>query len=202
MALNDFFKYGSVFSPVIPLLFAWQKLNRYQVVIVIFIACSFFSDLFSLYIFNPRGGNYHFLQLYGIIEACLLFYFYSLVLKNARTKIIVLLIGYGIFYSIDSFTWEAGTFNSYARVIECLFIVSFSLMLFLQFYKDEDDIFIEKSPLFWFNVALLTYFAGAFFSFILSKYFLPGVFSWKFHNSANMLKNIIMAIGLWKLKRP
>jgi hypothetical protein len=74
--------------------------------------------------------------------------------------------------------------------------------LFYQFYKEENDIFIDQSPLFWMNIAILTYFSGAFFSFILSKEILSGPLPWMLHNVCNALKNILFSIALWKIRRP
>jgi hypothetical protein len=151
-------------------------------------------------VLNPRGGNYGFMQLYGIVEASILSYFYWLVLDNARRFITISFFCYAAFYTIDSFYWEAGTFNQYARSIECLLMVTYSFILFYRFYQKEEDIYIEQSPMFWINVALLTYFSGAFISFVFGAKFMPGA-SWKFHNSANMLKNLLLAVALWRVPR-
>jgi hypothetical protein len=200
MRKEYYFIYGSIFSAAIPLLFAMKKLNRYQTVILLVITVSFLTDLTTWYVI--KGRNYLFLHVYGILEALLLLYFYSLVLTKSRMTIYGVAIAYSVFYFLNSMWWEFGAFNTYARSIECLIMIGLSLALFYQFYNEEDDIFIDQSPLFWINIAVLTYFSGAFFSFILSKEILSGPLPWMLHNVCNALKNILFAIGLWKIRRP
>lgn len=196
--IDYIFWYGSIYSAVIPLLFAWKKLNRYQRVIVIFICLSFSADLFAKYVIH--GRNYLFLHFYGILEALLLMYFYSLVIDKDKRVIGILAVIYTLFYLFNSLYWEWNVFNTYARSLECLIMISLSIVLFYQFYNREEDIFIDRLPLFWMNIAILTYFSGAFFSFILSKEILSGPMPWLLHNASNMLKNILFAIGLWKVR--
>jgi hypothetical protein len=200
MRKEYYFIYGSIFSAAIPLLFALKKLNRYQTVIVILITVSFLTDLITWYLI--RGRNYFFLHIYGILEALILLYFYSLVLGKSRAVVYGVALLYGLFYAVNSVWWEYGVFNTYARSIECLIMIGLAFSLFYQFYKEENDIFIDQSPLFWMNIAILTYFSGAFFSFILSKEILSGPLPWMLHNVCNALKNILFSIALWKIRRP
>ncbi|MGK7392690.1 MAG: hypothetical protein ACNS60_20210 [Candidatus Cyclobacteriaceae bacterium M2_1C_046] len=196
-----FFWYGSVFSPIIPLFFAViqaKKLEKYQKIIVLFIATSFAADLISLYII--KGTNYNFLHGYGLVEALILFWFYSVVLEKSKKWLFALAFAFCVFYLWDSVFLEIQQFNAIGRSVESVVFIFLSLMLLYQFYHKEDDIFLDRSPMFWFNVAILFYFSGAFFSFILSKVILSSSLSWKFHNTSNMLKNLLLAVGLWNVK--
>lgn len=181
-----------------PLSLVSKKLNRYQSVITAAICLSFLADLLARYAIH--GRNYFFLHFYGIVEAMILLYFYSLVIDDARRIIRIVAFCYLVFYLVNSFYWEWGVFNTYGRSIECLLMISLAIALFYQFYNKEEDIFIDRSPLFWFNIAILAYFSGAFFSFILSKEILSGPLPWMLHNASNMLKNVLFAIGLWKVR--
>lgn len=191
--------YGSVFSPLLPLVVITRSLKLYQKVIVVFIITSFSADLLSIYVI--RGSNYNFLHLYGLVESLILFWFYSIVLDNSKKWIYPLAMVFSLFYLINSYWYEWDQFNTVGRSAESIIFIFLSLVMFYQFFKKEEDIFLERSPLFWINIAILIYFSGAFFSFILSKIILsPGKLSWVLHNSANMLKNLILAIGLWKAR--
>ena len=190
--------YGSIFSPLVPLLFVRKSLLPYQKIIIVFISVSFAADLLSRYLIH--GRNYWFLHGYGFIEALILFYFYARVLERAKMLVYVLAALYLSFYIVNSLLWEWNMFNTHARTAEAAIMIFLSTLLLYQFYQNEEDIFIDRSPLFWMNIAILTYFAGAFFSFILSSEILLGtLMSWRLHNFSNILKNLIFGIALWRI---
>jgi hypothetical protein len=194
-----FFIYVSVFSPLIPLMFLLKgKYNGSLWIIVLFIVASFLSDLIATFLINCT--NYRFLHGYGLIEALLLFWFYYQVLE-VKKWIPYLTLAFSMFYLVNSIWFEVGVFNTIGRSVECLIMIFLALNLFYQFFKKEEDIFIEKSPLFWVNIGLLTYFSGAFFTFIFSKYILTDTPFWILHNVSNVLKNMFLAIGLWKVSK-
>jgi hypothetical protein len=201
--LDKVFQWLSIFSPLAPLLIQLvkrTKLNRFQTVILILITVSFASDLISKFIL--RRGNYYLLHGYGLMEALLLVYFYSLAIAKHRNVIYIVGAVFALFYIVNSLTWEYHKFNTYGRSIECLMMIGFSFSLFYQFYSEEEDIFIDQFPLFWINIAILTYFSGAFFSFILSKQILSSKeLPWMLHNLSNFLKNILFAVAIWKIQQ-
>jgi hypothetical protein len=198
--LDNILRLCSIFSPLVPLLIVVlrrKKLARYQAVIVIFVTVSFLTDLFSTYIM--RGGNYYLLHGYGLLESAILIYFYYLVLKESKKVTAIVGAAFLAFYVVNSLTWEYRVFNTYGSTMECLLMIGFAMALFFQFYKEEEDIFIDQSPLFWMNIGILVYFSGAFFSFILSREILSGPMTWMLHNLCNVLKNLLFAIALWKV---
>ena len=193
-----FFVYSSVFSPLIPLLFLLKgRYNGLLRIIILFISLSFLTDLVSVFLF---GNNYTVLHLYGLLEALILFWFFNRVIKNQKW-IPFLAIAFSVFYLINSIWFEWGVFNTIGRSVECLIMIFLSLRLFYQFFKLEEDIFIDRSPIFWITIGVLVYFSGAFFTFTLSKYILTDVPFWILHNISNVLKNVFLAIGLWKANK-
>lgn len=198
MNWNNILIYLSVFSPLIPLIVILRTgCNGLYWVIISFVLASFSADVISIYIID--GTNYSFLHGYGLVEALILFFFFYKVL-NRNNWIPYTALAYSIYYLINSLFIEANTFNTLGRSTECLIMIFLCLRLFYQFFKKEEDIFLEQSPLFWINVGLLTYFSGAFFTFVLSKYILTDEPLWILHNLSNVSKNILIAIGLWKVK--
>ncbi|WP_339694996.1 hypothetical protein [uncultured Roseivirga sp.] len=193
-----FFVYSSVFSPLIPLLFLLKgRYNGPLQIIILFISLSFLTDLVSVFLF---GNNYTVLHLYGLLEALILFWFFNSVIKNQKW-IPFLALAYSVFYLINSIWFEWGEFNTMGRSVECLIMIFLSLRLFYQFFKLEEDIFIDRSPIFWITIGVLVYFSGAFFTFTLSKYILTDAPLWILHNTSNVLKNVFLAIGLWKVSK-
>jgi len=191
--------YGSVFSPVIPLIFVRRWKTNYLKIITIFIIVSFATDLSFASILRGET-NYVLLQLYGLIETFILVVFYSSVLDIKRKWFVLIGTVFSLFYISDSLWFEADQFNTIGRSVESLIMIVLSLSLFYQFFTKEDDIFLEKSPLLWINIGILIYFSGALFSFVMSSVILSTKLSWIFHNISNILKNVFIAIGLWRAK--
>lgn len=192
--------YFSIYSPLLSLWFVTKKLDPYQRTITLLIAISFGADLISHYLIE--GRNYWFLHIYGFLEAIILFYFFSQVVQRDKILVYLLAVSYCAYYVINSFAWEFDMFNTNARTTESVIMILLSILMLHQFYQNEDDIFIDRSPLFWIIIAILTYFAGAFFSFVLSKEILLGTqLSWRLHNFSNILKNLLFAIALWRIPR-
>lgn len=191
--------YGSVFSPLIPLLFSFKRLFLYQKVIILFIAVSFGTDLLTTFIF--KQGNYPILYVYGLVESIILIWFYKMALGLHKNRFKLIIAVFSSLYLSILFRFELGEFNSYSRSLESLVMIFLCCLLFYRFYSKEEDIFLDKSPLFWFNIAILVYFSGSFFSFLMSKLILNDkLASWAVHNISNIFKNLIIAIGLWKVK--
>lgn len=195
-----FFVNLSVYSALIPLSVLLKKrCDQSLWPIVTLIVLAFVSDIISFYLI--KGSNYSFLQVYGGIEILLLLYFYH---KKSEFKKTVLVIGtlLAVLYLLNSFILENGKFNTIGRSLESIVFLFLAMKLFYQFFRKEEDIFLDKSPVFWINVGILVYFSGAFFTFIFSEYILDPrtVPMWRLHNSSNFLKNLFFAIALWKVK--
>jgi hypothetical protein len=201
MELEKFVRICSIFSPVVPLI-AFMRTGRqkaYQTTIVVLICFSFASDLITSYII--RRGNYYMLHGYGLLESVLLLLFFSQVMPSLKSRIYIIGVIFTLYYVINSLTFEYMKFNAYGRSVECLLMIALSLTLFYKFYQEEEDIFIDQSPLFWMNIAILVYFSGALFSFILSRQILASkALPWTLHNVCNVLKNLLFALALWKIQ--
>lgn len=201
--------YGSVLSPLIPLFILQTRsgpLRLLDRVIVLYVTISFLFDLVSVLLAFSGIKTYPLIHLFAFLEFALLtFYFYRLLNWN-RSFLIGLLACYTVVYSVNSFRFELyEEFNPIIRSITSLICITFVLLFLIRLFKRETEIFIESSPDFWFNLAILTYFSIAFFSFMLSTDILSKpinnlLYSWIFHNIANILKNILFAIGLWKIR--
>lgn len=192
------FIYGSIFSPLIPLLLTpGITFNVATRLIVLFVLLSFTTDTVTF--FFIKGNNHHLLQVYGLLEAGILLVFFYKILDNKVLPLVSGLIFFPL-YILDVIFLSTESFNTLGRSVECLVMIFLSISQFYQFYKKEEEIFIDRSPLFWFTVAIFIYFSGAFFTFILSSYILQGAPLWIFHNLSNIFKNILIGIGLWKVK--
>lgn len=200
--------YGSVFSPILPIAIAlfWNLSHRFPF-IVSYLIFSFTVDIISLSLAFSKINTYPLIHIFGLVEFCLLIGFSHNRLKwnKKATKNFLILIG--AIYAINSMFHEnVFQFNSIIRSCLALIMIFISLRYFHRLIKFHTEVFIEKVPEFWFYTAILTYFSMALFSYILSLDILSKpidqnlLYSWAFHNIANILKNILFAIGLWKVR--
>lgn len=201
--------YGSVLSPVLPLITAWTRrkaLDRIFSIIVSLIAIALIADVVNITLAFLHVNNLPVAHVYGLIESTLLIAFFALLLGWKKSMWIILSVGFAIYYVVNSIYFESiFSFNAWSRSAEALLMMVFCVMALRMFYSREEDIFIEKSPHFWIVIGILTYFSGALFSFLLSTDMLSQSSdrfygSWMLHNFSNLLKNIIFTIGLWRIK--
>ena len=74
--------------------------------------------------------------------------------------------------------------------------------------KDLPTVEVFRLPIFWVNVAVLVYFSGNLFVFMLSDYLVTVlkdnlIVYWSFHNFLSIVKNILLAIGFYgSIKAP
>ncbi len=201
--------YGSVLSPLLPLITAWTRrkgLDRTFIILTIAIAIALIADVANITLAFMQVNNLPVAHAYGLLEGILLITFFSYLLNWKNQTWTSVAIAYTLVYVADSIFLESiYSFNAWSRSLEALLMIGLCVMAFSMFYSREEDIFIEKSPHFWIVIGILTYFSGALFSFLLSTDMLSQSSerfygSWILHNFSNVLKNIIFTIGLWRIR--
>ena len=198
--------YFSVFSAIIPIIIGIMALKKtslaiYWVILILSIV-SFTSDSVGLiYFLIVSRSTFWVINIYQITEIILIGYFLYLYLEAKKVVLVITLL-FLLYFLYHIFIINFNEFYGTTLAVHALVNILFCLLVFYQFYKSEQEIFIEQSPIFWMNIGLLTYFSGALFSFLLSIDILQigSGYNWHFHNIANILKNILFAIGLWKVR--
>ncbi len=189
----------SALAPIITRLFI-KKLTNEQKLIYILIWISFSSDCLSFafaYIFR---NSYYVIQLYIILEILIISQYFKLLLKSKIP------IAFGSCLVLTHFAailmYGITTVDPVLRTVEMLFFLALAFSFFYDLFKNQNQIFFEKLPEFWFNIGFLFYFSGSLFSWILFQYINSSdlALTWSFHNIANILKNILFTIGLWKVR--
>ncbi|WP_370090057.1 hypothetical protein [Ekhidna sp.] len=142
--------------------------------------------------------NLYLAHVYGLTEVILLSAYFIRVLKINQIIFKSVVIVYLIAYVVDSFLITGyNSFNGVLRLLESFLFMAFCLSYYFKLYSQENIFFLERSMSFWIVTAVFTFFCGAFFSFLLGDIILSSSSSWAFHNMANVLKNIIFAIGFF-----
>lgn len=202
--------YASIASPLLPIFFAVRRrksLNDVLLLIVALVVISVATDVAMLMLGMKRINNLPVAHVYGLIEAGLLILFFARINAFSNTTRYLLLTAYSTFYIFNSvFNESIFVLNGFARSIEAFMVLFFCIYTMYRFYVKEEDVFIEKSPTFWIVIGILFYFSGALFSFLLAAEIFSrtpdNLFgSWVLHNISNILKNILIAVGIWKISR-
>jgi hypothetical protein len=201
--------YGSILSPVLPLVVGVAKrreLSQPFVILITLVAIAFAAELIMVLLAVGGQNNLVVSHVFGLVEGALLISFFHEVLRMPKRRYRYLLTAFILLYiSISILFDNILEFNTYSRSFEALLMVVFAILSLHLFYVKEEDIFIEKSPEFWIVIAVLIYFSGGLFSFLLSSDMLsqsPDHFygSWIIHNFSNLVRNILFTIGLWRIK--
>ncbi|REE05864.1 hypothetical protein [Marinoscillum furvescens] len=200
--------YGSNLSPLPAILIGIKRFVRSELptvskIIWLLVIVSFVSDISSLVMAIHFGHNYLIINAYSIVELIFVGVIISEIVANRFYIVLysILAILFIFINAVSGFNDYHGSFLAVTALISIL--ICFLTLKF--YYQNETDIFIESFSGFWYVIGLLTYFSGALFTFILSEDILSQEeivieYSWAFHNIANILKNILFAIGLWKAR--
>lgn len=198
--------YMALFSVLIPV-FVGVRTYKYRtrtttVVLVLSITslvCDAFAYLWAVIFKN----NYWVIHFYAVAEIAIVSAFFAVFLGSSKVHALMLLL---LVVYVGELVISADIFhmNPYVKGGICLIVIILCGCGYWMFYQSNDLVFLDSIPEFWFVTGLLTYFSGALFSWLL---FLvlhdpsgQGLGIWAFHNIANILKNILFAIGLWKAR--
>jgi TRAP-type C4-dicarboxylate transport system permease small subunit len=147
--------------------------------------------------------------MYRLMEFNLLLLLYFLAFSR-KYSILFVAIGlcYTTFFFVDLFFLQAQQLTSFSITLTAAVFILFSVLHFFKLMRDLPSTHIQNLPMFWIDTAVLVYFAGAFFIFLLRNYLIEvmkddQIVYWSLHNILNIIKNILFAIGLWQAtKKP
>ena len=175
------------------------------ILIFIGIVTELASSICSWYFKQP---NSFILNIYEIIETLMVFYFYCILFNISKKKILISVFLFGIFCSVDFYINNGNRHYGNHMIIESLMAITFSLLTFqFPFSLRKFHITnIYQSNIFWYNSALFIYFTSCFFLSLFMNYMLENdmklfFYAWGIcHSIANIILNMLIAIGFWKSK--
>lgn len=123
-----------------------------------------------------------------------------------RTVDLILVLFFIFFLVNISFFQGPFTFNSVSNVAASLVLIGFCLIYLYRLLNDLPIIHIQQLPMLWISFAVLTYYGGNFFLFLIKNYLTygdagPHKLMWILHNLLNIIKNILFAVALWQSYR-
>lgn len=180
-----------------------QFLRVLRGLLIISGACEIISLLLTYAgIDNLFVGN-----IYRVLEFVFLawVYYLALELKNRNTFFAVIIFLIVCLLANLFFFQGLLNSNSISKTIVSLSGIVFSLLFFYKITKELVIVNLTSLPMFWINSAVLFYFSGNLFLFMFDSYILTHLQEvseqyWLLHNLLNIIKNILLAIGLWQVQ--
>lgn len=126
---------------------------------------------------------------------------------NRKKWVNLILIFFVVFFLVNIIFFQGPlTFNSVSNVMACLILMPLCMYYFYRLLNDLPTTDIHSLPMLWISFAVLIYYAGNFFLFLVSNYFIKGEeqshrMLWNLHNLLNITKNILFAVALWQSYR-
>lgn len=205
--------YIAFLSPIIAILIGLvykAKLRKSMLLILLLIMVSFGSDAICFVMNINQINNLWVIQLYGIAETVILYYFFKTLMPQ-HTSILSWVVGALLIFYVTDCLYLTGLeqYNSISKSVQAIVFIGLSLGFFYVAFTQELDIFDTLLPEFIAVIALLVYFTGAFFSFLLASDIhnitnwgkSRTYYTWMLHNIAHTLKNVILSFALWRAAR-
>lgn len=176
-------------------------------IIFFFIFNNVIFEFISVFLWYYKIPNLYIFHVYVLAEFFFISWFYYEIFKRyiSPKTIPTIFIIFIIFSLIDTFVWHNPfTFNSYAKTLECVIIVAYTVFYLYKTFDEFQDEDPSDTPTFWINAGFLFYFSGCLFLFTFSNFILTqgkpmGMIVWALHAFFNAIMNSLISIGLWKL---
>jgi hypothetical protein len=198
------------FAPLIPILIYWRT-RKYQepqmMFLVVILGVSMIADIIgmtsTLWLKLPnlnRGAT----NLYSVVNIICMTQFYKAIFpwkyRNAFLGLMILLLLIYLYFFLSSS--NLGTHDR--KIPESIAFTVVALSYFYRLMKEMPSTHIQSLPMFWINAGFLIYYAATIVLFAVSDYLVEVLKDnlavyWIFHNLLNILKYILLAIGLWQV---
>jgi hypothetical protein len=196
-----YFSIGSSLLPIGVGLIRSSRLDSKAKAIVMLSIFAFVMDFVPIWIkslSNALGNTYRLLEF-----IILLIIYYLALGRKSRNTFVAIGVAYILFFFSDLLFFQAGQLNSFSVTLTAAVFIVFSVLHFFKLMRELPSTHIHQLPMFWIDTAVLVYFAGAFFIFLLRSYLVEvmkdnQIVYWSLHNILNIIKNILFAIGLWQ----
>ncbi|MBS1505240.1 MAG: hypothetical protein JSS79_01230 [Bacteroidetes bacterium] len=193
---------GSALLPIVIGFLLLQKKNSDRVLLYLWLLTitAFLLDISSVLIVlgdNLFGNIYRLAEFHFLLVS----YFFAFGRKTLKLFITIAIV-YTSFFFVDLIFLQAKQLTSFSVTLTAAVFIIFSVLHFFKLMRDLPSTHIHQLPMFWVDTAVLVYFAGAFFIFLLRNYLIEvlkddQIVYWSLHNILNIIKNILFAIGLW-----
>lgn len=149
----------------------FKELDKPLKVLFYFVCYGTFTEVLIrlLIIFANIKNTMPFVHLYGLITYPLLFIFYSYILKNIKRRyFLVLGVLFVVYWGVNSlFIQSIYEFPTLPNSLGDMLIILFAIVYFYNVMLEANIMKLADEPLVWINTAILIYFTGNLFYYIL-----------------------------------
>jgi hypothetical protein len=201
--------YISTFVPLIPLTVAVvhrKNIQKNILPVIILIGLAFLMDVGALLLARQSVNTYPIGNIYLLVSFLLLSLSYYQVLNKPKW-IAGAMIFFTLFFVVNfTFFEKPLKFNTYSNVMSSLILVAVAMRYLAKLLDDLPIIHVHLDPMLWVTFAILVYFGGTFFLFLVKNYLTYGDSGshrnlWILHNTLNIIKNILFTVALWQSSR-
>lgn len=193
----------SMYSVFIPFFFGIMQIRRtnsYLILLFLLVSCSGLAD-FIVHINYAWIPIVH--AIFDVVQYTIIFLIFisqtkSIPLKKLLLSFLILLIVYTLTYHLFIDGSTIALLNS--QTVSTFAIIASSLLFINRIPLDIPSSNLFRHPLFWFCIAVLTYFAGNLFLFIAKNIFTMEkmyMLYYPIHNVLNATKNILFAVAFF-----
>ncbi len=191
--------HGSCLLPLILTLLK-RPSSRAIHLVRILTAASFIFDTISLYYGRQGINSYPVNNAFLLVQFIILLLIYREAFGWRYRPVYVAGAVYTALFGVNYlFVQSPYTLNSYAYTVSGVILMVLSLLYFRYLLKNLPEPHVHRSPLIWINIAVLVYFGGNLFLFMLYNFFASGI--WILHNMLNIIKNILLFVAVWQSQR-
>ena len=209
MKIEFFIAYASTVSVIVPLalaIYQAKHLKSYSRLILILLLFSLLADGLSYFLSRRAINTNWIVNYYLLIQFSLFGMIYLIELKRPRFLMLIALVFVPYFVIGTMFFYGLFDFNTHVNSIAGLILVGISIYYLYHLLKELQVDNIAKVPMFWISFAVLCYYGGTLVLFLLNNLTADNYpnshrMYWTFHNICNILKNILLAVGLWQSYR-
>jgi hypothetical protein len=209
-AIAKIITYASIFSVAFPLILyilRVKRMSRSGHLIGAIVVISALSDGISYIVGSAGMSTAMILNTYFVLSFILLCWFYSEIAQSVsdrrivKTGLVIFILSYIVisifiqsFSQFQTLMWTTG------GAIAIIFSISYFISVFSAIRPMNDF------GLLWINSGILFYFSFNLFLFIMSSYVFThlepevGIIVWSFHNVNNVIKNILIGLGISTLR--
>jgi hypothetical protein len=154
----------------------FRKLNGDQRILLTLLFNAVIVELAGRILWMNEWSNLFLYHFYAVAEFLLLSTLYSRHLNGLIKPLYIksLMIAFLIFAVVNSLFFQSlKQFNSNVTFIEGLLLIVLSIVYFYKLLRDLDHKKLERVPMFWINMSVLTYFSGALILFHVANDLIP-----------------------------
>jgi hypothetical protein len=208
--IENFIVYLAIASSLFPvmsqLIFASKKKINFPLKLIFGLTFfSFATDLTNEVLYALHLSNRNVINVFSYIEFIIFFLFFNYVNFQFRYKklLTAFILAYTVIYFFIFFHFSK-TDTLYSPIFESTIIILLSIIFFFKMMNFVLEPSLTGYYLFWINTAILIYFTGSFFTFLMEEYILNvSELSryWVIHDCLSIIANIFLSLGVIQWNR-